>query len=137
MPTGCRSTSRRPCSGSPKADRFEQTVQEDEPFDRIRFEGGRVDPAEYLRLDFDLVDVNGTAAFYLVQQPIILLARDLPAAARAPARGVARPRARRLSRPARSDAAAEPRIAALSAAGNEGWSSISRQAAVGLHHTPR
>jgi hypothetical protein len=61
-----------------KADRFEQTVQEDEPFDRIRFEGGRVDPAEYLRLDFDLVDVNGTAVFYLVQQPIILLARALP-----------------------------------------------------------
>ena len=61
-----------------KADRFERTVQEDEPFDRIRFEGGRVDPAEYLRLDFDLVDVNGTAVFYLVQQPIILLARDFP-----------------------------------------------------------
>jgi hypothetical protein len=61
-----------------KADRFEQTVQEDEPFDRIRFEGGRVDPAEYLRLDFDLVDVNGTAVFYLVQQPIILLARARP-----------------------------------------------------------
>jgi hypothetical protein len=61
-----------------KADRFERTVQEDEPFDRIRFEGGRVDPAEYLRLDFDLVDVNGTAVFYLVQQPIILLARALP-----------------------------------------------------------
>jgi hypothetical protein len=61
-----------------RADRFHQTVQEDEPFDRIRFDGGQVDPAEYLRLDFDLVDVNGTAIFYLVQRPIILLARDLP-----------------------------------------------------------
>jgi hypothetical protein len=61
-----------------RADRFLQTVQEDEPFDRIRFDGGQVDPAEYLRLDFDIVDVNGTAAFYLVQRPLILLAWDLP-----------------------------------------------------------
>ena len=60
------------------ADRFPQTVQEDEPFDRIRFDGGQVDPGEYLRLDFDLVDINGTATFYLVQRPIILLAWDLP-----------------------------------------------------------
>ena len=62
-----------------RADRFQQVVQEDEPFDRIRFDGGQVDPGEYLRLDFDLVDVNGTAVFYLVQRPIILLAWDLPA----------------------------------------------------------
>jgi hypothetical protein len=59
-----------------KADRFLQVVQEDEPFDRIRFDRGQVDPAEYLRVDFDLVDVNGTAVFYLVQRPIVLLARD-------------------------------------------------------------
>ena len=61
-----------------RADRFLQTVQEDEPFDRIRFDGGQVDPAEYLRLDFDIVDVNGTAVFYLVQRPLILLAWDFP-----------------------------------------------------------
>ena len=61
-----------------RADRFLQTVQEDEPFDRIRFDGGQVDPAGYLRLDFDIVDVNGTAVFYLVQRPLILLAWDFP-----------------------------------------------------------
>jgi hypothetical protein len=61
-----------------RADRFLQTVQEDEPFDRIRFDSGQVDPAEYLRLDFDILDANGTAVFYLVQRPIILLAWDLP-----------------------------------------------------------
>jgi hypothetical protein len=61
-----------------RADRFLQTVQDDEPFDRIRFDGGQVDPAEYLRLDFDIVDVNGTAVFYLVQRPLILLAWDVP-----------------------------------------------------------
>jgi hypothetical protein len=64
-----------------RADRFLQTVQEDEPFDRIRFDGGQVDPAEFLRLDFDIVDVNGSATFYLVQRPLILLAWDLPAPA--------------------------------------------------------
>ena len=63
-----------------RADRFLRTAQEDEPFDRIRFDGGQVGPAEYLRLDFDIVDVNGTARFYLVQRPIILLAWDLPLA---------------------------------------------------------
>jgi hypothetical protein len=57
-----------------KADRFAQTLQDDEPYDRIRFDGGNVDPHEHLRLDFDIVDVNGGAVFYLVQQPIILLA---------------------------------------------------------------
>jgi hypothetical protein len=61
-----------------RANRFLQTVQEDEPFDRIRFDGGQVAPAEHLRLDFDIADVNGTARFYLVQRPIILLAWDFP-----------------------------------------------------------
>jgi hypothetical protein len=57
-----------------KADRFAKTMQHDEPFDRIRFDGGKVDPTEDLRLDFDIVDVNGTGLFYLVQRPIILFA---------------------------------------------------------------
>ncbi len=59
-----------------KADRFEQTEQEDEPFDRIRFDGGGVDPRDDLRLDFDILDANGRAVFYLVQRPIVLLARN-------------------------------------------------------------
>jgi hypothetical protein len=63
-----------------RADRFVQTAREDEPFDRIRFDGGQVDPGQYLRLDFDLVDVNGTTVFYLVQRPITLIARNVPPA---------------------------------------------------------
>jgi hypothetical protein len=59
-----------------RADRFLQAVQEDEPFDRIRFDGGQVGPAEYLRLDFTIVDVNSAAVFYLAQRPVILLAWD-------------------------------------------------------------
>jgi hypothetical protein len=65
-----------------RADRFLQTMRDDEPFDRIRFDGGQVDPGQYLRLDFDLVDVNGTAVFYLVQRPITLIAWDRPPAPR-------------------------------------------------------
>ncbi len=61
------------------ANRFEQTRQEDEPFDRIRFDGGGVDPRDDLKLAFDILDANGRAVFYLVQRPIVLLARnDLP-----------------------------------------------------------
>jgi hypothetical protein len=66
-----------------KADRFAQTLQNDEPFDRIRFDAGNVNPTEYLRLAFDIVDVNGAAGFYLVQRPIVLFARhDLGAGRR-------------------------------------------------------
>lgn len=57
-----------------RADRFAQSLQDDEPFDRIRFDRGSVDAAEAVRLDFDIVDVNGGAAFYLVQRPIVLFA---------------------------------------------------------------
>jgi hypothetical protein len=57
-----------------RADRFAQTVQEDEPFDRIRFDGGSVHPRRYLRLAFDVIDANGRPVFYLVQRPIVLLA---------------------------------------------------------------
>jgi hypothetical protein len=57
-----------------KADRFAQSLQDDEPFDRIRFDGGSVDAEESVRLDFDIVDVNGGAVFYLVQRPIVFFA---------------------------------------------------------------
>jgi hypothetical protein len=59
-----------------KADRFAQTVQEDEPFDLIRFDGGSVDPSDQLRLDFDIIDANGRPTFYLVQRPVVLLAQQ-------------------------------------------------------------
>lgn len=58
-----------------RADRFALSQHDDEPFDRIRFDGGRVDPAQHLRLDFDIVDANASAIFYLVQRPVVLFAR--------------------------------------------------------------
>jgi hypothetical protein len=62
-----------------RADRFAQTLQEDEPFDLIRFDGGGVDPSDQLRLDFDILDANGRPVFYLVQRPVVLLAWEPPA----------------------------------------------------------
>lgn len=64
----------RALRGVVEADPFRQSTLEDEPFDRLRFDGGKVDPAHHLRLDFEIVDANGRAVFYLVQRPIVLLA---------------------------------------------------------------
>jgi hypothetical protein len=68
----------RALRGVVKADRFRQSVVEDEPFDRLRFDGGMVEPGHHLRLELEIVDVNGRAVFYLVQRPIVLLARHDP-----------------------------------------------------------
>lgn len=68
----------RALGGVVKADRFRQSVVEDEPFDRLRFDGGMVAPGHHLRLELEIVDVNGHAVFYLVQRPIVLLARQGP-----------------------------------------------------------
>jgi hypothetical protein len=57
-----------------RADRFRHSFQENEPFDRLRFDGGAVDPDEPLQLRFDIVDVNAAGLFYLVQRPVVLLA---------------------------------------------------------------
>ena len=51
--------------------------------------------AEYLRLDFDIVDVNGTAVFYLVQRPLILLAWDFPPSSSQQLAAVAEPHSSR------------------------------------------
>ena len=42
------------------------------------FDGGNVDPRDDLRLTFDILDANGREVFYLVQRPIVLLARNEP-----------------------------------------------------------
>lgn len=57
-----------------RADRFTNSVQEDEPYDRIRFDGGKVDPSGRVELRFDIVDVNAASVFYLIQRPIVLMA---------------------------------------------------------------
>jgi hypothetical protein len=56
------------------SDRFTATHLEDEPFDRLRFDQGRVKPDQSARLAFNLVDINPRSVFYLAQQPIVLMA---------------------------------------------------------------
>ncbi|MGI9509722.1 MAG: hypothetical protein ACR2QJ_10295 [Geminicoccaceae bacterium] len=56
------------------SDLFAKVRTEDEPYDRLRFDQGRVKPEQAVRLAFNLVDINPRPVFYLAQQPIVLLA---------------------------------------------------------------
>lgn len=57
------------------SDLFAVARTEDEPFDRLRFDQGRVMPEQSVRLAFNLVDINQRPVFFLAQQPIVLLAK--------------------------------------------------------------
>lgn len=57
------------------SDRFADNRIQDEPFDRLRFDHGRVAAEESVRLSFSIVDVNSLPVFYLAQEPIILMTR--------------------------------------------------------------
>ncbi|MEM7044950.1 MAG: hypothetical protein AAF543_19255 [Pseudomonadota bacterium] len=56
------------------SDLFAEAHSEDEPFDRLRFENGRVKPDQKVHLAFNLTDINTRPIFFLAQQPIVLLA---------------------------------------------------------------
>ena len=58
-----------------QSDLFAAIRTEDEPFDRLRFDQGRVKPDQKVRLAFNLADINPRPIFYLAQQPIVLMAR--------------------------------------------------------------
>ena len=58
-----------------QSDIFAVAETEDEPFDRLRFDQGRVKPDETVRLAFNLSDINPRPVFFLAQQPIVLMAR--------------------------------------------------------------
>ncbi|MGI9418486.1 MAG: hypothetical protein ACR2RA_11670 [Geminicoccaceae bacterium] len=57
------------------SDLFAAARTEDEPFDRLRFDQGRVMPEQKVRLAFNLVDINRRPVFFLAQQPIVLMAQ--------------------------------------------------------------
>ena len=59
------------------SDAFAKARTQDEPYDRLRFDEGRVKPDQTVRLSFNLVDVNPRPIFYLAQQPIVLMAKAL------------------------------------------------------------
>lgn len=56
------------------SDQFADIRTQDEPYDRLRFDHGRVEPDQTVRLGFNIVDINPRALFYLVQEPLVLLA---------------------------------------------------------------
>lgn len=56
------------------SDLFDAIHTENEPFDRLRFDQGQVEPEQTVRLAFNLVDINPRPLFYLAQAPIVLLA---------------------------------------------------------------
>lgn len=57
-----------------QSDLFAAARAEDEPFDRLRFDQGRVKPEQAVRLAFNLADINPRPVFFLAQQPIVLMA---------------------------------------------------------------
>ncbi len=62
------------------SDRFSSNNRQFEPYDRIRFETGSVDPEKTARFSVLITDPTPVPEFYLVQDPQILFARrdDLP-----------------------------------------------------------
>ncbi len=60
------------------SDQFADALLQDEPYDRLRFDGGRVEPDQTVRLGFNIVDINVSTVFYLVQEPIVLLTQRRP-----------------------------------------------------------
>ena len=56
------------------SDAFARNYRLFEPYDRIRFENGSVDPDATLRLEIHITDPTPVREFYLVQDPQILLA---------------------------------------------------------------
>ncbi|MDH3665154.1 MAG: hypothetical protein OEU92_34920 [Alphaproteobacteria bacterium] len=57
-----------------QSDLFAAARTEDEPYDRLRFDQGRVKPDQTVRLSFNLADINQRPIFFLAQQPIVLMA---------------------------------------------------------------
>lgn len=70
------------------SDRFATRYGRHEPNDSVRYDGGRVQPDNSVRLAFNITDVSPRPVFYLVQRPLLLIA-GLP---RTPRRQAASPR---------------------------------------------
>jgi hypothetical protein len=83
--------------GDADADLFGETRRSYEPFDRIRFEDGHVDPEGTVTIRLTITDPTPSAVFYLVQDPQLLSAGlDPPRATFAALRsGAVKPRASR------------------------------------------
>jgi hypothetical protein len=61
-----------------RSDRFAFNRQVYEPYDRVRFQEGSVDPGATVRLRFFVTDPTPVPEFYLLQDPQLLMARRRP-----------------------------------------------------------
>jgi hypothetical protein len=55
------------------SDLFAAIRTQDEPYDRLRYDQGRVEQGQTVRLSFNLIDLNPKPLFFLAQEPIVLL----------------------------------------------------------------
>jgi len=60
---------------APESDRFAKSTWAAEPYDRIYFRLGSVDPGTRVALVFAVADISPIRKFYLMQQPLYLTAR--------------------------------------------------------------
>ncbi len=57
-----------------QSDRFVNARRESEPYDRVRFHGGAVDPGDAVRFNFYITDLTPKPEFFLLQEPQLLIA---------------------------------------------------------------
>ena len=74
------------------SDSFSLTRRMPEPYDRVQFYDGTVDPGEAVRFNLFITDPTPASVFYLLQEPHLIIARGPEAAVRLAA---ARPNASR------------------------------------------
>ncbi len=60
------------------SDSFASSRQVYEPYDRVRFQDGSVDPGATVRFSFRITDPTPVGEFYLLQEPRLLMARPWP-----------------------------------------------------------
>jgi hypothetical protein len=61
-----------------RSDSFAVSRQVFEPYDRVRFQDGSVDPGATVRFRFFITDPTPVPEFYLLQDPQVLMARRWP-----------------------------------------------------------
>lgn len=61
-----------------RADAFARTRRLEEPYDRVRFHQGSVDPGAAVRFNLFITDPTPAAEFYLLQEPQLLVAGGPP-----------------------------------------------------------
>jgi len=64
------------------SDGFASSRQVYEPYDRVRFQDGSVDPGATVRFSFRITDPTPVGEFYLLQEPRLLMARPWPSGPR-------------------------------------------------------